>query len=1320
MPGHTFDPSETSHGLEGGSSESAFLREAVAISDPATGEVYALARLKAGDVLSDRFAIERLAGSGGMGTVYQALDRLTGEAVALKVMARRGRHEERFAQEARVLAELNHPAIVRYVAHGETAQGQPYLAMEWLAGEDLAQRLAASPLTVSESLDVARRLAEGLAAAHARGLVHRDVKPSNVLLVDDQPARAKLLDFGIVRMELSGFAPTARPMTRTGAVLGTVGYMSPEQAIADRNLDARTDVFALGCVLFECLTGAPAFSGDHVVAVLAKVLREEAPRLRSLRPELPEALDALVAQMLSKDRGSRPADGDVVLRELVALGTIAGGVPEDTAPDAVGLSGGELRMTSVLLAVVPDPSQRMSEVVQRHGGELARLANGAILVTLGGRGIASEQVMIATTCALELLSALPSARIALATGRALTTGAGPPGPVIDQAAALLAQSLSPGIRLDEVTVGLLGERFEVRQDGKGHVLTGKHGDVETSRTLLGKATPFVGRDRELALLDLTLHECVDESVARAVLVTGSAGQGKSRLRHEFAAKVRQLGDVRVLVARADPVGAGSAFMLVRQLVRHAVGVHEGDPVVEQQGRLRAYLAQRCEGADHGRIADFLGELIGAPSVGRPSPELRSARNDPSIMAEWLRRSFAEWLAVECAAAPLLLMLEDLHWGDLPSVTYLGEALRALAARPLMVLALARPEVHDAFPSLWNGIAVPELPLGGLTVRAAERLVRAALGDAVAPVTVSRIVERADGNAFYLEELIRRVAEGGNDTLPETVIALVQSRLERLEPEARRLVRAASVFGEAFWQGAVAVLLGGAAETQDVEAWLKALVRHEVFVAARESRFPGEREYRFRHGLLREAAYAMLTDSDRTKGHGLAGEWLQAAGEKDALIMADHFERAGERSRAVGWLVQAAQAACDGGNVDATLMLADRGLAFGARDGARGLLRLSQLTALALRGDYAGVADVAREAMGLLPVGSVTWFYAAASVFMSGSFLGDPSLTAPVLQAIMNVSVQPEPSGPYALAVHSVCVGLLFMGQFDLANSFLERADAIGEGVSDPDPVFVLRLQVARGCLELYGRHFAKGFAGLSRARRSADRTGDAWSRIAASMFCAAAFSEMGDCERTEAAAREVTQFPEATFWIDYCTTYVAAVQAFARDARQVVEAIAALRTLLDRSDQILVAGARAFLALALLATGDIDAAERQATTLLEHAFLPHVQFAALGGLGLVAFHRGQHADAIALADRGLDAARSGMRNPGFESIVRLARAEALHALGRTLDAHGAIREARDRVLSIAATLEDAELRESYLTNVDANARTLKLASEWLGDEVATT
>jgi hypothetical protein len=905
MPIDASPPEWSAEGSDEHGTADSFIRAVAEAPYETTAETPPPLCLQAGDLVSDRFVIERLAGSGGMGAVYRAMDRVTGTPVALKVMSRPGRHDDRFAQEARVLATLQHPAIVSYVAHGVLPQGQRYLAMQWLEGEDLAQRLSREGLSVTESLAVAHRLAEGLAAAHARWMVHRDVKPSNVLLVDKDPRRAMLLDFGIVHMRLAGVALTAAPRTGTGMVLGTVGYMSPEQAIADRQLDARTDVFALGCVLFECLTGQAAFAGEHIAAVLAKVLREESPRVRELRPELPAALDELVARLLAKDRAGRPPDAAAVLRELEAIGDVAGGVPE-TQVRSSGLSADEQRLVSVILAAVPDEPERVGEIVRRHGGDPARLANGALLVTLASRDSPSAKVVTAAACALALREAFHSARIALATGRAQATAGGPTGMVIDQAAMLLARSRLPGIRIDTVTAGLLGERFDMRADGEGRELLGRNNDAEPPRHLLGKPTPCVGRDKELGLLELTLRECVDESVARAVLVTAPPGRGKSRLRHEFVSKARERGDVAILMARADPVGAGSTFMMVRQLVRQAVGLRDGDPANEQHARLRAYVADVCREGDFRRIADFLGELIRVPSTDRPSPELRAARNDAQIMAVWLGRSFGEWFAAECARKPLLVVLEDLHWGDLPSVMYLREALRTLANKPLMVLGLARPEVHEAFPDLWGSAEKNEVALGRLVPRAAERLVRAALGDEVAQDTVAGIVERADGNAFFLEELIRRVAEGGGETLPETVLALVQSRLEQLEPEARRIVRAASVFGEVFWTGAVAALLG-TTNPADLGAWLEDLARRELVSFAPSRRYPGEREYVFRHGLVREAAYAMLTEADRTTGHRLAGDWLERMGENDALMMADHFEKGGEPRRAVPWLVQAAQA-----------------------------------------------------------------------------------------------------------------------------------------------------------------------------------------------------------------------------------------------------------------------------------------------------------------------------------------------------------------------------------------------------------------------------
>ncbi|HEX8703930.1 MAG TPA: serine/threonine-protein kinase, partial [Myxococcaceae bacterium] len=258
--------------------------------------------LSLGTLVAGRFAVRRMAGRGGMGLVYEAQDTQSGRTVALKLMNGAGDSEavRRFTREARVLAELDHPGIVAYVAHGETEDGQPFLVMEWLEGEDLSQRLARQPLSFSEVLLVQRLVAEVLAAAHSKGIIHRDIKPSNLFLCGGKVESLKLLDFGLARVEAS-----SQPITGSKMMLGTPGYMAPEQVSNQEDITPAADIFSLGCVLYECLSGQPPFRAPHMAAVLAKILYTDPVPLRALRPELPIALQELVNRMLAKDPARR-------------------------------------------------------------------------------------------------------------------------------------------------------------------------------------------------------------------------------------------------------------------------------------------------------------------------------------------------------------------------------------------------------------------------------------------------------------------------------------------------------------------------------------------------------------------------------------------------------------------------------------------------------------------------------------------------------------------------------------------------------------------------------------------------------------------------------------------------------------------------------------------------------------------------------------------------------------------------------------------------------------------------------------------------------
>ncbi|HWL85194.1 MAG TPA: serine/threonine-protein kinase, partial [Polyangiaceae bacterium] len=236
----------------------------------------------------------------------------------------------RFDAEARALEKSHHPAIVRYIAHGVAEEGRPYLAMEWVDGETLCARLRRGPLALREVLTLGQRIAEGLEAAHALGIVHRDIKPSNVMLPGRDIAQAKIADFGLARpmgavvvvdemLGANGTSVSARRATATGTIVGTPGYMAPEQAHGMPDLDGRADLFSLGCLLFRCLTDTEAFEGSRALTALAKLVLLSPMRVRELRPEVPAALDDLVDRLLSKERECRPASAAEVCGVLAAI-----------------------------------------------------------------------------------------------------------------------------------------------------------------------------------------------------------------------------------------------------------------------------------------------------------------------------------------------------------------------------------------------------------------------------------------------------------------------------------------------------------------------------------------------------------------------------------------------------------------------------------------------------------------------------------------------------------------------------------------------------------------------------------------------------------------------------------------------------------------------------------------------------------------------------------------------------------------------------------------------------------------------------------------
>jgi serine/threonine-protein kinase len=265
-----------------------------------------------GEVIAGRYDLQEVVGTGGMSTVYRAHDRLLERTVALKVLhphyGSDTEHAQRFRHEARAVAQLSHPSVVGVIDRGESG-GHQFIVFEYVDGENLKQLCGRrGPLPVRQALDLTLQIAGGLAFAHAHGIVHRDVKPQNVLV--DADGRAQVTDFGIARS-----LDAEHGMTLTGTVLGTSDYLSPEQA-SGKPVTAATDVYSLGVVLFELLAGEVPFPGDNVVAVAMRHLSEPPPSLRARRPDVSVRLAAAVERALAKEPAQRFGSMEAFAAEL--------------------------------------------------------------------------------------------------------------------------------------------------------------------------------------------------------------------------------------------------------------------------------------------------------------------------------------------------------------------------------------------------------------------------------------------------------------------------------------------------------------------------------------------------------------------------------------------------------------------------------------------------------------------------------------------------------------------------------------------------------------------------------------------------------------------------------------------------------------------------------------------------------------------------------------------------------------------------------------------------------------------------------------------
>jgi tetratricopeptide (TPR) repeat protein len=535
--------------------------------------------------------------------------------------------------------------------------------------------------------------------------------------------------------------------------------------------------------------------------------------------------------------------------------------------------------------------------------------------------------------------------------------------------------------------------------------------------------------------------------------------------------------------------------------------------------------------------------------------------------------------------------------------------------------------------------------------------------------------------------------------------MIESRLGALETEARMVVRAASIYGQDFASAGVAALLGDAMKPDDVEQWSGWLSERDVFDRR------GAGRWSFRHALVRDAAYGMLTEEDRLLGHRLAGHWLAAVGEKDAVVVATHFERSDDTAQAAQWLSRAASQALEGSDFSGAVAFAERALASITDPRQRGELLVVQAEAHRWRGAYDDVRRCAQEAMRALDPGAPKWFRAAAEVATAMGVQGD----GPGLEEVANALAK-TPNGPNAEAAASIAFArtalqLIVRGRLEVADELLARA----ESFASDEPLAQARILQTRAA--------------------RADIVGEGHEHVRHTRACVAAFQRAGD-ERNACVQRsnlgygllELGLHAEAAKELATALTSAQTMGLVTAEAAILhLQGIAALRAgrtelaigLGDRAAAIFAAqgstrmegGVRAVEAQARLAKGDLDgaltSAERAEELLRDR---PPARPYAMAILARVHLARGDVATALPLAERAAQSLDELGAIDAGEALVRLTLVDARDAAGdpRALQA---LRAAKTRLLERASRIDDLALRESFLGHVPDNARTMALAKE---------
>ncbi|XXX77714.1 protein kinase [Sorangium sp. So ce134] len=851
------------------------------------------------------YRVRGLVACGGFGTVFDGTSQIDGARVAIKV-ARSIRKDARVCldRELAALLRIGPPHVPVVLARGETAAGEAYVVMDYVAEPTLADRTIrrSAPWTPREAGAVVLAILDALERTHACGYAHRDLKPENIF-ISNAPA-AILVDFGLAAPLDAECAIQETTQEREAA--GTAEYMAPERCEGLPIADVRTDLYAVGIILFELLAERPPFWGPRAVVRESQMSRRP-PRLSALAGDraVPTAIEEIVARCLAKD----PADRFGTAAELRAVlasalrGAGAGAAERGRAlcNDAPATPAHGMAHATVGLVFFQTETDRitLNSCLAALGAHLGGAMPGrcAAVVPDGPHGDPAQRAL---RVAKELIRRGVCARarvdVARVAVRARSDGSRAfISPLFSHADRYPSDHDVEGVTLTPAAAAVVDDRADTAAAAAR---------IEQTREspTPDEAPPFVGREAILTALLESASRAAEGAVPTAVSVVGDAGQGKSRLARVLARQLRAPGR-RVLSVRAAAPALGDADRTLAQLLSLALHLPDAPPTDGGaellRERLEAHTLDDLSSADPTpAVALALGWIAPGAASSPLYAGLRSLDAAPGALRAALTMVAGAALRQLAARGPLVVIVDDAHFAGDIVLSALEYAVLAEARAPIWICALGRPEFLHERPAWGQGAARWERhELGALDAGGAAELCRRLLlpVESVPDAAVQRLVERTGGSPLLLVELVRGLHRDGivrksprgegwylaTDELDRVLDSplvewLARREIEALSPSLAAHARLIAVLGDRVTHGEVEALLRRLERQGDEPQFpLDAKVGTRRLLAARVLDEDGPGCVSYRHALMRDAVSRSIPESQRRRIHAAAVEYYEA-------------------------------------------------------------------------------------------------------------------------------------------------------------------------------------------------------------------------------------------------------------------------------------------------------------------------------------------------------------------------------------------------------------------------------------------------------------